>query len=131
MGIKDMMAADATAVFLDTTRGMAYAIVHRKAGDASDTETVAALIFWDEDQNQRSGPGSLNADRSGRRTLHSVLVELAGSIVVTPEKSKFLLGDMILTALKNTGRDLESGTQTWECNYSDGISTLKPRIRQG
>ena len=125
------MAADATGVFLNTLE-LGYTAVHRKAGDLGDTEAVVLLVFWDEDQNQRSGPGSLNADRHGRRTLHSVLVELSNLISVTPEKSQFVLPDgTILTAQKQTGRDLETNLQTWECNYSDGISTLKPRIRPG
>src|SRR4051794_9615188 len=105
MTLKTLIAADATAVFLNTD-GLAYTATHRKPGslnnpgDLDNTETVTLLVFWDEDQNSRSGPGSLNADRNGRRTLHSVLVELDGSVTVTPEKSQFVLSDdTVLTAL--------------------------------
>jgi hypothetical protein len=129
MSLPAMIAADAANVFLNTL-DFAYTCVHRIAGDLANTENVVLLVFWDEDQDQRSGKGSCNSDRAGRRTLHSVLVELPGTIKVTTEKSEFVLPDgTILKALKSTGRDLESGLQTWECNYSDGLGTKKSRVQ--
>jgi hypothetical protein len=129
MSVKDQIAA-APSYLLDPVGGIAWSLVHRIAGDPTRTETVVAQVFWDEDQLVRSGQQSDNADRSGRKVLHSVQLDLHSAVQVFPEKCQFVLPDgTVLKAVKVVGRDLEASMQTVECQFADGLSTKRTRPR--
>ena len=129
MSLKTQIAADSSAVFLDTADGFAYSATHRIKGDLNDVEAVTVICDWDMVQETKGGANT-SQDRGGQRNNQDVLVDLLSSVTVYPEKCEFVVGGIVLMAVKVVGRDLEGGMQTVLCRYVSGITSKQTRVRQ-
>ncbi len=136
MSLKDQIAADSSAVFLDAVDGFAYLITRRIKGDVGNTETVTAIVDWDKEigTNEKDGDGVNQQNKHGRRNRRSVSLDMSLSVEInagsTPDE--FVLddgnGDTVVVKVERVhDRDIEGAMQTVLCVVVEGISSRQSR----
>lgn len=132
MTLQDVIAAETSTVFLNTTAGFAVDITHWIKGDSGVTETITAIV--DRDYQQRSPGGTQDSisDGHGQRAIGDVALEVPDTVTHDPS-DKWLLDDgtTLVNAVHVIGQDIAGGTITILCRDPSGaISSTRSRVRR-
>ena len=88
MALSDLIAADASAVFLNT-EDFAETVTHRPLGNDGDDVAVTAIVVWDK--AGENGDGGKGTKLSGR-------LDVAGSLAVA-ETDQWVVGGVLYQTL--------------------------------
>lgn len=129
MGLQAEIAADATAVFLNTS-DFAKTISRNPAGVTASAVSTTAIVELDDEESQQ---GMEIETEHGKRIIRHGRLELSTSITVLVTESgrdcdTFTIDGSLWTAIRIEGRDGITGLQTVIIRRDETISTKRPAV---